>query len=194
LENDQSGRYSFAIGNNANTNGRMGAMVLGSRLDGVSVQSPAAYHFLAQFAGGYPLQSNSAVTLGVFLNPNSNSWSSLCDSSKKEDVLAMNDDEILEKLAGINYTTWKYKDDPDGTNRHYGIMAQDFYAAFRNVGLGKIGNDTLVNPIDLLGVAYSAIKAFEIRTAEIEGLKTENDGLKARLEKLQALVSALVIK
>lgn len=208
FENDQSGRYSFAmgnscvasgifsfaLGNNANTNGRQGAMVLASRLDGVTVPSPADFHFLAQFAGGYQLQSNNAGTLGVYLNPNASSWASLCDSTKKEDVLAMNDEQMLEKLAAINYTSWKYKDDPDATNRHYGIMAQDFYAAFGKDGLGKIGNDSLVNPIDLLGVAYSAIKALEKRTAEIAGLKVENEELKTRLEKLESLVTAQVRK
>ena len=210
IDNDQDGRYSFALGNsclangifsfafgnNANTNGRTGSMVLGSRIDGTAVSSPADFHFLAQFAGGYQLQSNNAGSLGVYLNPNTSSWGSLCDSSKKEQVLAMNDDETLEKLAAINYFSWKYKDDPDATNRHYGIMAQDFYAAFGKDGLGKIGNDTLVNPIDLLGVAYSAIKALEKRTAEIsemkrgnEALKMDNEELKARLAKLEALVA-----
>lgn len=176
-----TGIYSFAIGNNAYTNGKQGSMVLSSRIDGVSVSSPADFHFLAQFAGGYQLQSNNAGTLGVYLNPSTSSWSSLCDSTKKEQVLLMNDDEVLEKLAAINYTSWKYRDDPEVTNRHYGIMAQDFYAAFGKDDLGKIGNDTLVNPIDLIGVAYSAIKALEKRTSEMEVLKNDNEMLKARL-------------
>lgn len=202
FENDLTGRYSFALGNscsasgifsfafgnNAATNGHTGAMVLGSRVDGVAVNSPGDYHFLAQFAGGYQLQSNNAGTLGVYLNPNTSGWASLCDSSKKEDVLAMDDDEVLEKLAAINYTSWKYKDDPDVTNRHYGIMAQDFYSAFGKDAFGKIGCDTLVNPIDLLGVAYSAIKALEKRTAAMEKLKNENEMLKERLDKLEALL------
>ncbi|MES2851068.1 MAG: tail fiber domain-containing protein [Bacteroidota bacterium] len=184
-----SGIFSFAIGNNANTNGHAGAMVLGSRVDGVSVISPADYHFLAQFAGGYQLQSNNAGTLGVYLNPNTSSWASICDKNRKEMVLPMNDEEVLNKLAAIDYTSWKYIDDPDISNRHYGIMAQDFYAAFGKDDLGKIGNDTLVNPVDLLGVAYSAIKALEKRTDEIITLKSENMLLKARLEKLEMLIT-----
>ncbi|MES2774437.1 MAG: tail fiber domain-containing protein [Bacteroidota bacterium] len=204
FENGNSGRYSFAIGNscqasgifsfafgnNANTDGHQGSMVLGSRIDGVGVLSPGDFHFLAQFAGGYQLQSNNAGTLGVYLNPNTSSWGSICDSTRKEQVLIMNDEETLEKLAAINYTSWKYKDDPDVTNRHYGIMAQDFYGAFGKDALGKIGNDTLVNPIDLLGVAYSAIKALEKRTSEMEILKSENEQLKLRMEKLEARLVA----
>jgi hypothetical protein len=180
-----SGIYSFAFGNNANTNGHIASMVLGSRIDGVTVPSPADYHFLAQFAGGYQLQSNNTGTLGVYLNPNTSSWASICDSNRKEQVLLMDDEETLQKIASVNYTSWKYKDDPEATNRHYGIMAQDFYATFGKDALGKIGNDTLVNPIDLLGVAYSAIKALEKRTTEIEVLKKENAQLKERLEKIE---------
>ncbi|MBL0155365.1 MAG: tail fiber domain-containing protein [Chitinophagaceae bacterium] len=183
-----SGIYSFALGNNANTNMHAGSMVLGSRIDGVQVYSPADYHFLAQFAGGYQLQSNDAGSLGVYLQPNTSSWASLCDSTKKENVLLMDDDAILKKVSSIKYYSWKYKDDPDSRNRHYGIMAQDFYAAFGKDGLGKIGCDTLVNPIDLLGVAYSAIKALEKKTKEIDTLNVENDALKARLEKLEAII------
>lgn len=183
-----TGPFSFAFGNNANTNGHTGAMVLGSRADGVTVPSPANYHLLAQFAGGYQFQSNNAGSLGVYLNPNTSAWASLCDSNRKEQILIMNDEETLQKLAAVNYTSWKYKDDPDATNRHYGIMAQDFYGSFGTDALGKIGSDTLVNPIDLLGVAYSAIKALEKRTGEIEALKNENNELKARLEKLEAIL------
>jgi hypothetical protein len=183
-----TGNFSFAFGNNASTNGHQGSMVLGSRIDGVTVLSPADFHLLAQFAGGYTFQSNSTGTLGVYLNANTSSWQSLCDSNRKEQVVPMNDEETLEKLSAINYSSWKYLDDPDVTNRHYGIMAQDFYASFGRDALGKIGSDTLVNPIDLLGVAYSAIKALEKRTDEIEVLKNENGQLKARLEKLEMLV------
>jgi hypothetical protein len=183
-----SGIFSFAFGNNANTNEHPGSMVLGSRIDGQQVYSPADFHMLAQFAGGYTFQSNSAGTLGVYLLPNTSSWQSLCDSNRKEQVMPMNDEETLEKLAAINYSSWKYKDDPDATNRHYGIMAQDFYASFGKDRLGNIGSDTLVNPIDLLGVAYSAIKALEKRTDEIEVLKYQNEQLKARLEKLEEIL------
>jgi hypothetical protein len=183
-----SGIYSFAFGNNANTNSHQGSMVLGSRIDGVQVLSPADFHLLAQFAGGYTFQSNGTGTLGVYLQPSTSAWQSLCDSTKKEQVLPMEDETTLKKLAAINYASWKYKDDPDVTNRHYGIMAQDFHAAFGKDAFGTIGNDTLVNPIDLIGVAYSAIKALEKRTDEIKDLQTENEALKARLEKLETII------
>ena len=183
-----AGAFSFAIGNNAKTTGRIGSFVLGSRVDGIAVNSPGDFHFLAQFANGYQLQSNTAGTLGVFLNPNTSSWGSLCDSTKKEQVIPMDDEATLEKLAAVNYSSWKYKDDPVQTNRHYGIMAQDFYAAFGKDELGTIGNDTLVDPINLLGVAYSAIKALEKRTKQYEA---ENARLQSQLERLEGKLAEL---
>lgn len=101
----------------------------------------------------------------------------------------MNDEQVLNKLAAINFSSWKYKAAPDATNRHYGIMAQDFYAAFGSDAYGKIGNDTLVNPIDLIGVAYNAIKALEYRTRELKELKMENQMLGERLVRLEIFLS-----
>ena len=178
-----SGIFSFAFGNNANTNGKTGSMVLGSRVDGVSINALADHQLLAQFPGGYRFETNTAPSLGVYLLPNGTAWNSFCDSTKKEDALLMDDEVMLQKLSDIDYYSWKYKDDPDPQNRHYGIMAQDFFAAFGKDALGIIGNDTLVNPIDMLGVAFSAIKALEKRTARLEELEKENAMLKKALGK-----------
>jgi hypothetical protein len=73
--------------------------------------------------------------------------------------------------------------------RHYGIMAQDFYNAFGHDNYGTIGNDTTVNPIDMIGIDMTAIQALEKRTADLkaenENLKMQNDKLQARLQKLE---------
>ena len=76
--------------------------------------------------------------------------------------------------------------------RHNGPMAQDFYAAFGNDDLGKIGCDTLINQQDFLGVNLIAIQALEKRTEDIKdenrALKNEVSALKSRLEKLEILI------
>ncbi|HSK12460.1 MAG TPA: tail fiber domain-containing protein [Phnomibacter sp.] len=177
-----SGNYSFAFGNNANTNGRTGSFVMAGRTDGVQVTTALDHHLLAQFAGGFHFQTTTAANLGVYLNPNGNAWLSFCDSNLKEQILPLDDEEVLEKVSAINYTSWRYKGDPDPQNRHYGVMAQDFFAAFGKDALGNIGNDTAVNPIDLLGIAFSAIKALEKRTEKLEALKQENAALRKELE------------
>ncbi|MGG9972549.1 tail fiber domain-containing protein [Ferruginibacter sp. SUN002] len=179
-----TGNYSFAIGNNSNTNGHSGSFVIAGRTDGVQVVEGFDNHMLMQFAGGYHFQTNLAASLGVYMNPSGNSWLSFCDKNKKEATLLMNDEEVLKKIGAIDYYSWRYKDDPDKTNRHYGVMAQDFYNAFGKDELGVIGNDTAVNPIDMLGVVFSAIKALEKRTtlleAENERLQTELANIKRK--------------
>lgn len=68
-------------------------------------------------------------------------------------------------------------------------MAQDFYSAFGKDKFGAIGNDTTVNPIDMIGIDMAAIQALEKRTAllsqENKDLKNELDDLKLRLAKLE---------
>ena len=65
-------------------------------------------------------------------------------------------------------------------------MAQDFYDNFGKDKLGVIGNDTTVSALDLLGVAYSGIKALEKRTEELQNqnkeLRLKNERLEAQIE------------
>lgn len=81
-------------------------------------------------------------------------------------------------MYAIPFSSWNYKGQDATTFRHYGIMAQDFYAAFGKDKYGIIGNDTTVNPVDMIGVNMAAIKALEQRTEKIETLQNENTILK----------------
>ena len=47
-------------------------------------------------------------------------------------------------------------------------MAQDFFAAFGNDSVGKIGTETTINSGDIAGILMIAIKALEKRTAELK--------------------------
>jgi hypothetical protein len=71
-------------------------------------------------------------------------------------------------------------------------MAQDFFAAFGEDGIGKIGTPTTITSTDLDGILMIAAQALEKRTIEhekramkqgkeMEALKAENADLKARL-------------
>ena len=57
-------------------------------------------------------------------------------------------------------------------------MAQDFNTAFGHDKYGSIGNDTTVNPIDMIGIDMAAIQALVKRTNEF---KDENEKLKDKL-------------
>ena len=58
-------------------------------------------------------------------------------------------------------------------------MAQDFNTAFGKDKYGVIGNDTTVNPIDMIGIDMAALQALVKRTTE---LKNENEKLKDKDE------------
>src|SRR5215471_18616810 len=43
--------------------------------------------------------------------------------------------------------------------RHYGPMAQDFFASFGHGGLGQIGSETTINSGDITGILMIAVQA-----------------------------------
>lgn len=96
-------------------------------------------------------------------------WTNACDSSLKTDISALNRIELLEKIANLPITQWRYK----GTNEyHIGPMAQDFKAIF-NVGV----DDKSISAIDPGGIALAAIQQLLI----------DNEIIKERIEELKAV-------
>ena len=69
--------------------------------------------------------------------------------------------------ASVPVTTWNYIGHDPKVNRHYGPMAQDFFAAFGRDGVGQIGDDISINSSDLSGILMVAVQALEKRTAEL---------------------------
>ena len=124
--------------------------------------------------------SGTQVTLG---------WAVASDRAKKTDFLTLSGESVLRQFRGLDLGTWRYDPsiDPKGT-RHYGIMAQDFHAAFGNDGLGEIGTDTAVTNLDLHGVSYLAIQGLEERTERQAGTIRSQAG---RIEHLEDEVQML---
>ena len=163
-------------------------MILGDGGDGDGTHvftTEADNQLFTRFKGGYKFYTSGwGTTLGAVLLPGANSWSSFSDERLKENFEALNSEEVLKKLSAVNYTSWNYKIQDSKTFRHYGIMAQDFFKAFGHDNYGTIGNETMVNPIDMMGIAYSAIQALEKRTQKIEDLQEENSNLKKQINAL----------
>src|SRR5215467_14639376 len=57
--------------------------------------------------------------------------------------------------------------------RHYGPLAQDFFAAFGHDGIGQIGTETTINSGDIAGILMIAVQALEKRTVQISALQLE---------------------
>jgi hypothetical protein len=87
-----------------------------------------------------------------------------------------------------NSGSWNYRGQDAGRSRHYGPMAQEFYAAFGKDGVGTIGNDTTLASADVYGVQFIGIQALEKRTAE---LRAENQQLGALKEQMWSDIAEL---
>ena len=178
-----SGYVSTAMGSKVSTNNQQGAFIIGDSdplVQGYTL-SGLTDQFVARFYNGYYLLTSgdaSATRSGVSIAHNGNSWVSICDKNRKENFEPLNGEAVLQKLSAINFTSWNYKMQDPKSYRHYGIMAQDFNNAFGKDKYGVIGNDTTVNPIDMIGIDMAAIQALVKRTDE---LKNENDKLKNQL-------------
>ncbi len=114
------------------------------------------------------------------------------DRNEKENFRAVEAEAVLAKLRGLAVTSWNYKGQDAKQFRHYGPMAQDFFAAFGHDAVGTIGSPTTITSGDLDGILMIAAQALEKRTVEqkkeIDALRVENADLKARLEAVEHLV------
>lgn len=108
------------------------------------------------------------------------------DYRLKEKFVPVNGEEILQKLSGLPLCSWNFKGQDPSKFRHYGPMAQDFYAAFGKDAYGNIGNDTTINGQDMEAINMIAIQALERRTNRLTQLQEENEALKQRLNTVEA--------
>jgi hypothetical protein len=192
-----SGDYSVAFGTRVSTNSHSGSFIFGdARTTFNSTRNDADNQMMMRFVGGYKLYTDTLSTVGVQVAAGGNSWATISDVRKKENFVPVNGEELLHKISRFKLTSWNYKGQDPKLYRHYGPMAQDFYAAFGKDKLGTVGNDTTIGQADMEGVSFTAIQALEKRTqqlqqdndkatAEISTLKKENDELQARMAKME---------
>jgi autotransporter adhesin len=168
-----SGIYSTAMGINANTNNHTNSFCIGGAPANAAVTNTTDNQMMMRF-DNYTFWVSASNY--AYLIPASNGWAYTSDKNKKEKFEELNGDDVLKKISTIPFYSWNFKANDTRQYRHYGIMAQDFFNAFGKDKYGTIGNDTTVSPLDLLGVAYSAIKELEKRST---ALANENTQLKA---------------
>jgi len=119
------------------------------------------------------------------------------DRNAKEGFTPVSAKDVLDKVAALAITEWKYKTD-SGEVRHVGPMAQDFHEAFELNG----GDDKHISLVDEGGVALAAIQGLNQKlegkgatmaeqAREIEDLKRENGLLAQRLDELTRTVKQL---
>jgi hypothetical protein len=106
-------------------------------------------------------------------------WQNNSARASKTDFERVDHREVLETLAVLPVTRWRYKVEPESV-RHIGPVAEDFYEAF---GLGT--DEASIGTVDADGVALAAIQGlYELvqeQQVEIEALRNEIGEMKAEL-------------
>ncbi len=195
LYNNTTGEKNTAIGFNAN-------VVSGN------LQNATAIGYGAVVTASNTIQlGNDAVTdvyfgsLAVGANLHANSYLMPSDKNKKENFQPVDGWEVLKKIRGLNLTSWNFVGQNPEVSRHYGPMAQEFYAAFGNDGIGTIGTETTINTGDMAGILMIAVQTLEKQNAqqaeqiaqqgaEMKRLMAESAEFKARLARLDQIVGS----
>lgn len=175
---------SIVLGRHARTTaGGRGSFVFGDQSSTIPMISDVANQFIVRATGGVRFMTN---TNGNGCTISATSSNLLCagtvaggsDRTRKQDIRALDGEDVLAKVLALPVTTWSFTDTPE--IRHAGPMAQDFHAAF---GLGD--SDTSIGYTDINGIALRAIQALAGRNG---ALQTEVHALRTRLELLERLL------
>jgi len=118
-------------------------------------------------------------------------FTSSSDKTKKENFRPVDGEEVLAKIRGFALTSWNFIGHDPKVFRHYGPMAQDFFAAFGHDDVGQIGSETTINAGDMAGILMSAVQALEQRTAELKQKEAQMAVLASQVEDLQAKLASV---
>jgi FtsZ-binding cell division protein ZapB len=183
-----SGESSTALGNYVSTSNKTGAFIIGDASTISALGSSSDNQFSARFAGGYRLYTNSTCTIAASMGANANSWGSISDSTRKENFLAADAEAMLSDFRSLRLGSWNYI---GNEQRHYGPMAQEWFAAFGRDGIGRIGDDTTLASADVDGVLCIAVKALEQRTTQLRTAVTALQEAQMEIAQMKEQVSTL---
>jgi len=157
-----------AIGTVISTNGKSHSFIFGDNSASSVTNCTANNQMMMRFDGGYMFYTKSDLTTGAQLTAGATSWSSISDSTKKENFIFADGETFLKKLQKLRLGSWNYKGQNPKMDRHYGAMAQEIFHHFGKDQYGTIGVDTLVNTLDMDGLIMICLQALEKRTAELK--------------------------
>ena len=171
LDQNRTGNYNTAIGAFA------GAAVLAENLNNTTAIGANAV-----------VNASNKIRLGdtaVTVIEGQVAFTASSDKTKKENFQPVDGEEVLGKIRGFELSSWNFIGHDPKEFRHYGPMAQDFFAAFGQDGVGQIGTETTINSGDMAGILMIAVQALEKRTAELKQKEARIAVLESRLEALE---------
>jgi hypothetical protein len=116
------------------------------------------------------------------------------DKTKKENFQPVDGEAVLGKIRGLALPSWNFIGHDPQQFRHYGPMAQDFFAAFGHDGVGQIGSETTINSGDMAGILMIAVQALQQRTAELKQKEAQMAVLETQLAAVAARLEALELR
>src|SRR5229473_1022340 len=138
-----TGSENTAIGNEAlfyNTTGSENTAI-GFRADASNLFNATAIGARAVVNASNKIRlGNAAVTVIEGQVP----FTYPSDRNLKESFQPVDGEVVLSKIGGLSLTSWNYIGQDAKQFRHYGPMAQDFFAAFGHDAIGTIGTDTTI--------------------------------------------------
>jgi len=123
---------------------------------------------------------------GVMVIEGNVAFTNVSAKAQKENFQPVDGEEVLGKIRGFELSSWNFIGHDPKKFRHYGPMAQDFFAAFGHDGIGQIGSETTINSGDLAGILMIAVQALEKRTAELKQKEAQIAVLESKVEELTA--------
>ena len=180
LYGNTSGSYNTAIGFSANV-----------ATDGLTNATAIGYGAVVDANNKIRLGSTSVTTIQGQV-----AYTFTSDRNQKENFQPVDGEEVLRKIRNFSMTSWNYKKNDPAKFRHYGPMAQEFFAAFGHDGAGTCGDSVSINSGDMAGITLIAVQTLESEKeqlkAKVETIQTENAELKDRLAKVEAALNKLV--
>jgi hypothetical protein len=170
LFSNDTGNFNTAIGNGANVSA-------GNLTNATAIGNGATVNASNKIRLG-----SLAVTVIEGQVP----FTAVSDKTQKENFQPVDGEEVLGKIRGLELSSWNFIGHDPKQFRHYGPMAQDFFAAFGHDGVGQIGSETTINSGDLAGILMVAVQALEKRTAELKQEEAQVAVLESKVEELKA--------
>ena len=199
LQNNTDGQNNTAVGEGALFNNTTGDnnTAIGFTADVTSNNLTNA----TAIGAGAVVNASNKIRLGdtnVSVIEGQVAYTFTSDRTKKENFLLIDGEEVLKKLRDLSVPSWNYIGNDPKTLRHYGPMAQEFFAAFGNDGVGTVGSPTTINSGDMAGILMIAVQALENRTAELKerdariaALEHETAELRAKQTQVETIAARL---
>jgi len=174
LNSNTTGSYNTAIGSDADV-------------------STGALTNATAIGNGATVNASNKVRLGnasVSVIEGQVAYTFTSDKNQKENFRPVDGDEVLRKIRELGLSSWNYKGQDPQQFRHYGPMAQEFFAAFGHDGAGTSGSPTTINSGDEAGILMIALQALERKNDALEKRTEEIEGLKAQIVELREMIRA----